>query len=284
MAGKDFCYHKECYKEVTNKTKIERSKQRSEKDRANLSDQTDGQETTMEQQIEKPPDEQNVRNLGSQGVIFKKDRCIFCQEKVGVIHKVAYMATGSKILDVTEKLQDMPLLLRLNNIPNASDAFANDVQYHRKCWVASQRKANVEELLPQELENVHRIFADIEIQNIVKNMLKESTESVTDMKSLNTKYNNLLGTNEVNYKRYLKQRLLENVPGVQFVRPPTRNQSERVCSSRSQSSTVEKNFRSSYDDYQSIFQAARKIKKEIKAQGKWQFEESFDGFSIPKSL
>ena len=127
-----------------------------------------------------------MKNLRSQGVIFKKDCCIFCQEKEGVIHKVAYMTTGSKILDVAEKLQDMPLLLRLKNIPNASDAVANHVQYHKKCWVAAQRKANVEELLPQELENVNRIVADIEIQDIVKNILKESTESMTDMTGLKT--------------------------------------------------------------------------------------------------
>ena len=42
------------------------------------------------------------------------------------------MATGSKNLDVSEKLQDMALLLRLKNIPNTSDAVANDFQYHRK--------------------------------------------------------------------------------------------------------------------------------------------------------
>ena len=38
VAGKDFRYHKECYKEVTNKSKVETSKQRFEKDRANSSD------------------------------------------------------------------------------------------------------------------------------------------------------------------------------------------------------------------------------------------------------
>ena len=225
-----------------------------------------------------------MRNLRSQGAIFKKDHWIFCQDNEDVTNKVAYMATVSKILDVAEKLQDVPLLLRLNNIPNASDAVVNDVQYHRKCWVAAQRKANVKESLPQELENINCIVADIEIQDIVENILKESTESVTDMKSLNTTYNNLLRTNEVNCKRYLKQLLLENVPSGQFVRLPTRNQSEQVCSSRSQNSVVEKNFRISYDDYQSIFQEARKIRKDIKAQEKWQFEGSFDGFSIPKSL
>ena len=110
--------------------------------------------------------------------------------------------------------------------------------------------------------------AIIEIQDIVENILKESIESVADMKSLNATYNNLLGTNEVNYKRHLKQLLLQNVPGVQFVRLPAGNQFERVCFSRSQRSAVETNFRSSYDDYQSIFQAARKIRKKVKAQEK----------------
>lgn len=180
--------------------------------------------------------------MRSQGVIFKKDHYIFCQEKEGVIHKVAYMATGSKILDVAEKLQDIPLLLRRKNIPNASDAVVNDVQYHKKCWVAAQRKENVEESLLQELQNVNRIVADIEIQDIVENILNGSTESVTDMKGFKTTYNNLLGTNEVNYKRHLKQLLLENGPGVLFVRLPARSQSEQVCSSRSQSSALEKNF------------------------------------------
>ena len=161
--------------------------------------------------------------------------------------------------------QDMPLLLRLNKIPNASDAVANDVQYHSKCWVAAQRKANVEE----ELENVNRIVADIEIQDIVENILKESTESVADRKILNTTYNNLLGTNEVNYKRYLKQLLLENVPGLQFILPPARNQSEQVCSSRSKSSVVEKKFESRT--------MTRWLPKYF-FSSKRQFKGSFDGF------
>ena len=87
-------------------------------------------------------------------------------------------------------------------------------------------------------------------------------------------YNNLLGTNEVNYKRHLKQLLLENGPGVQFVRLPARNQSEQVCSSHSKSNDV----------YQSIFQAAIRTSKEIKHQAKWKFEGNFGGFSITKSL
>ena len=196
VAAKGFRYHKECYKEVTNKTKIERRKQRFEQDRAKLSDRTDGQELTTERQIEKPPDEQNVSY--SKCHIQERPLHFLSREKRRHSRSSLY-GNWIKILDVAEKLQDMLLLLRLNNIPNASDAVANDVQYHRKCLVAAQRKANVEEPLPQELENVNRIAADIEIQDIVENIFKESTESVTDRKSLNTMYNNLLGTNEVNY-------------------------------------------------------------------------------------
>lgn len=226
LARKDFNYHIECYKEVTNKSKIERSKQRFEKDRAESSVCTDEQESRTSQDFVEQSEESNARNLRSHGPAFKKDRCIFCQEEEGIIHKVAYIATGSKMLYVAEKLQDTALLVRLNNIPSASDAVASDavdVQYHRKCWVAAQRKANVEDSQSQELEDINRIVADIEIQNIVENKLKESAENVLDMKSLNVTYNNLLGTNDINYKRYLKELLLENVPGVRFVRPPSRN-------------------------------------------------------------
>ena len=280
LAEKTYRYHKECYKEITNKTKIERIKKSFEKFQGNSSNVKDEQNETVKQR----PKVQDKRNMRSQGVVFNKDRCIFCQEQDGIIHKVAYLTTGAKMLDVAEKLQDIPLLLRLNNIPNASDAIANDVQYHRKCWVMAQRKSKVKESTPQELDDVNRVVADIEINNIVESLLKGSVDAVMDIKSLNTTYNDLLGTDDVNYKRYLKQLLLENVPGVTFVRPPARNESERICSSRSQSNSVEKTFQSSYDDYKSIFQAAKVIRKEIKAQERWQFNGSFDGFTVPKSL
>ena len=209
-------------------------------DRANLSNWTDGQEITMEQQIKTAPDKQNVRNLRSQGVIFKKVAFSlhFLSRERRRHSQSSLYGNWIKNFRCCRDASSMPLLLRLSNIPNISDAVANGVQYHRKYWVGVQQKADVEKSLPQELENVNPIVPDIEIQDIVVNLLKESTESVTDMKSLNATYINLLGTNEVNCKRYLKQLLLENVPGVQFVRPPARNQSERVCYSRTQSSAV----------------------------------------------
>ena len=53
--------------------------------------------------------------------------------------------------------------------------------------------------------------------------MKESSERVTDLKSLITTHKSLLEANEINYKGHLKQLLPENVPGVQFERPTARN-------------------------------------------------------------
>lgn len=206
MAEKQFKYHKECYKEITNKTKIKRVKQRYE----TLSSQSNS--TVTDEQCQERQDEQQqheerdteTKTLRSQGAIFKKDRCIICQQEDGVIHKVAYMATGSKMLAVAKKMQDKSLFIRLNEIPNAEDAVANDVQYHRVCCVLAQRKAKIEVTSPQELENISQIVADIEIINKVESFLNESADTVMDMKSLNAAYNSLLETTDLNYKRYLK--------------------------------------------------------------------------------
>ena len=71
----------------------------------------------------------------------KKDKCIICQEENGNVHKVSYKTTASKMFTVAKKLEDKLLFLRLNQIPNAEDAIADDVEYHRVCWVLLQRKA-----------------------------------------------------------------------------------------------------------------------------------------------
>ena len=102
------------------------------------------------------------------------------------------------------------------------------------------------------------------------------------MKYLNFAYNDMLQETDVNYKRYLKQLLLENMPDVQFIRPPARNQPERICSSHGQSKAVEKSFQNTYHSYQNIFQAAKIVKREILAEEKWQFNGSCDGFIVPK--
>ena len=79
-------------------------------------------------------------------------------------------------------------------------------------WVLAQRKANIEASSPQELEDINRVVADIDIINMIEGFLQNSSNIVLDMKSLNFACNNMLEETDVNYKRYLKQLLLENIP------------------------------------------------------------------------
>lgn len=82
--------------------------------------------------------------------------------------------TSPKMLTVAKKLEDKSLFLRLNPIPNAEVATANNVQYHRICWVLAQRKAKSEAPSPQEFEEINRLVADIEIISMVEGFLQNS--------------------------------------------------------------------------------------------------------------
>ena len=103
--------------------------------------------------------------------------------------------TGPKMLTVAKKLEDKS---RLNPIPNAEVATANNVQYHRMCWVLAQRKAKSEAPSPQEFEEINRLVADIEIISMVEGFLQNSSDIVLEMKSLNIAYNNMLKDTDVN--------------------------------------------------------------------------------------
>ena len=50
--------------------------------------------------------------------------------------------TGQKMLTTAKAMNDKGFFMRMNSIPNAADAVANDVVYHLQCWVLSQRKTS----------------------------------------------------------------------------------------------------------------------------------------------
>ena len=68
-----------------------------------------------------------------------------------------------KCLMQLKKLVDSSLLLCLNTIPNSSDTIAKNVQYHLTCWVSVKRKAQPDSINIQEIIDIERVFADIEM-------------------------------------------------------------------------------------------------------------------------
>ena len=59
------------------------------------------------------------------------------------------------MLEVARKLEDPQLFLRMNNIPSAADAVANDVKYHLNCWVKVQRKVASPSVEVEEIDDLY---------------------------------------------------------------------------------------------------------------------------------
>ena len=156
------------------------------------------------------------------------------------------------------------MFIRLNNIATRTDAVANDVKYHLKCWVSIQQsviKLTSDKIL--ELDNLDHVIADIEIIDLVKSKSCGNDSDMTIMDNINKTYNNLLGNEQgFNYKRYLKTLLKDNILGLVFYRPPCQSSSEISCSSILQGKEVD-TLNNSTDDYKFIFQAASLVRKEV---------------------
>ena len=104
---------------------------------------------------------------------------------------------------------------------------------------------------------------------------------------VNRHCNNLLGNDDKslkNHKRYLKSLLENKLTDIVFSKPLARNESERLCSKETQRAVIEETFKNAKDDFSTIFDCAKTIRKDIQKNEQWKFYGSFENFNTPKSL
>ena len=249
----------DCYKSVANKTKISRLKWRREI-LGITTPMLEAKSPKIPLPITPEIPSPETKTLRSKGAFFDKSYCIICQKAGGKLHKVAYISTGCNMVKVAQQLTDQSLFIKLNSVPDAADAVANDVQYHLTCWVTIPRKASktsVSEIEIKEIDDVNKVVADIEIVNIVKCAINNSeTKAFLDMNSVKS-------TEEhVNHKRYLKPLLVEKIINIVFTRPKSRREPEIICSKTSHVEATE-NYRNSPDEFNELFDAASLVRKDI---------------------
>jgi hypothetical protein len=83
-------------------------------------------------------------------VQYLKDRCIICQEDLyEKLHKVEFEKTSQHMLEIAKALTDKAFFMRLNTIPNATDAIANNVLsfdmlgcFQKKSTTAKERQCS----------------------------------------------------------------------------------------------------------------------------------------------
>ena len=167
------------------------------------------------------------------------------------------------MFEVAKKIYDKSFFIRLNTLCNAADAVANDVQYHQRCWLYAQRnakKANNTNCDTDiiEIDDTSRVISDFELDK------KGNTD--LNMNNINTTNINLLQDNNhadinPNYKRYLKQLILENTPYVEFIKPRRKNESEKLCCTKDRNNIIDTVLENAKDNMSNIFEIARSIRR-----------------------
>ena len=109
------------------------------------------------------------------------------------------------------------------------------------------------------------------------------------MNNINTTYINLLQENNradinPNYKRYLKQLILKNIPYVVFIKVRQKNESEKLCSTKERNNIIDTALENAKDNMSNIFETARSIRKNIIKARPWKFDGSFENYSAPEML
>ena len=131
---------------------------------------------------------ENRKDICSKNIGYDKTKYIIYQERAGKLRKAMDVNLGKKMLDVAKTLPEKGFFIRLNSTPNAHNTVANDVLYHLKCWVNTQRNVSKMEDKDNDIEQTEdltRILADIDIINMVQNISKENPEEFMTMSEIN---------------------------------------------------------------------------------------------------
>ena len=89
----------------------------------------------------------------------------------------------------------------------------------------------------------------------------------------------------ISYRKYLKQLILENVPGVSFKKSQHANKPERICSQSAEDHAIEVALQQNeVEKLKEIYNAAKIIRTELENMNKWKFSGSFSDFTAPTQL
>ena len=106
LAEHNVTYHSDCYKQVTNKTTLNRLKGRFETLKIPASTCNNN---LLNSSIIETPNSSKV--LRSSMNTYEKNLCIICQQKGGKLHKVMSTTVGSRMFEVSKILTDQAFFI-----------------------------------------------------------------------------------------------------------------------------------------------------------------------------
>ena len=228
LLAKSASYHKSCYADIANTTKIERAKKPyrdcTESSQPSVVTRKAGRPSSSTTKMEKD----KPLTTRSKVKFFDRKLCIICQTAgARILTRVEFKETGIRMLKVLEKLVDKSFFRRVNSITNKEDAVANEVVYHDVCWVKAKLEAQPK---PLKVENFVETLSDIELVSCLELKFLLQKDYVMTMNDVNKIYKKKLLENGVkenellsSYKKCLKKLLQENLPNFVVVKSTQRN-------------------------------------------------------------
>ena len=135
-------------------------------------------------------------------------------------------------------------------------------------------------------------MSDIELIHVIDAHLSDPSGKILDMNMINEIYLNILVNNgkekesiSSNYKKYLKQLILENLPDVTFIKNKNVNKPDNLCSTKTERNAFDIGIaESTGDNLGKISSVSKLIRKEVLEKENWVFNGSFGKFTLPPLL
>ena len=182
------------------------------------------------------------------------------------------------MLSVAKTHDDDSVFRRLNSIAASADCVASDTKYRLRCWVDMKRHAKQidNSIETQEVEDSRYVIADIEIINIIKQELGDPSHKILTTASVENMYREMLlelGVKEKDlhksYRKYLKQLIIENIPGVSFNKSLRKFEPDRISSESAEDHAIEMALQQSEaENFKELYNAAKIIRTELEKNNK----------------
>lgn len=292
--GMTFCdtvhlyYHRKCYQSHCHKGHLNHAEEQHQNA---LTDAVSNKKRGR-------PSETDYKSFATQKSrkTFDDKTCVFCQVPGNdEVFAVSSDDMGNKFLQFKLHSKSEDVRARLAFLVTNTDAFAQNMKYHRNCLREETRNL---EALNRPLSDssqfaVPTAICDLEFISIARHALTPTDKATmphVDMNTFSDTYKSLLMENcvpfapEDHFKRHIKSLLNKYIPDVEFVKRGPKP--EEVFSSATKTLILQ-DYCTTEDaerDMTCLMKAAAIIRQEISKMPEWKYTGVFSDFQVPTKL
>lgn len=207
---------------------------------------------------------------------YSKELCFFCQthDEKQPVHAIQTESRGKQLHDFVKNCDNNLYKVNLSSAIKPDDALSIDVKYHRTCWTKHVVRAADNNPPIESVIQDNEIAANIEFLNLIRSLLEKGR-----ILSLEDAYNAYLDILQYHLcesppsRKFLRELLITNIDGIEFVRAFRRNESDRFYLTETKIAAIDSAAENTSDsDLKVIFRCSKILRQEILQARNWQFD------------